>query len=122
MSKKDDPVANAMEGAASIIGKGLFAAAAGTTAFIAKKLQVAPEEQLRKLGSPPIWGEEVVGVPCTSCETINEADAEICFHCGNRIANLDESESNTSNQNAAITVDQVKSKLKSIKLPDGWQW
>jgi hypothetical protein len=120
MSQKKDPTAQAIEGAASLIGKGLFAAAAGTTALIAKKLQVPPEEQLRKLGSPPVWGQEIVAVPCNTCETLNETDAEICFHCGSAINYKADSESNPGEQ---IIPSEIKSKLnESIKLPDGWRW
>lgn len=120
MSQKKDPTAQAIEGAAGLIGKSLFAAAAGTTAFIAKKLQVPPEEQLRQLGARPVWGEEIVGLPCQNCETLNEPDAEICFQCGGAITSTANSDSNTGEQ---IIPSEIKSKLKeSIKLPNGWQW
>ena len=124
MSQKDDPVARAMEGTASLIGKGLFAAAAGTTAFIAKKLQVPPEEQLRRSGSAPVWGEEIVGVLCNNCETPNETYAEVCFRCGSAITCAADSEGNTVNQNVRMTLDELKAKFKEWdeSLPGDWRF
>ena len=115
MSQKNDPVAQAMEGTASIIGKGLFAAFAGTTAFIAKKLQVPPEKQLRQLGTRPVWGEQIIGIPCLTCEELNEPDAEICFHCGEVMTNTVGLMNNTENDGEQITLDLIKSRaLESI--------
>ena len=115
MSQKDDPVARAMEGTASVIGRGLFAAAAGTTAFIAKKLQVPPEKQLRQLGTRPFWGEEIIGIPCLTCESLNEPDAEICFQCGEVMTNTAGHMSNTENDGERITLDFIRSRaLESI--------
>lgn len=115
MSQKKDPTAQTIEGAASIIGKGLFAAAAGTTAFIAKKLQVPPEKQLRQLGTRPVWGEEIIGIPCLTCETFNEPDAEICFQCGGVMSNTVGLMSNTANDGERITLDLIRSRaLESI--------
>ena len=124
MSQKDDPVARAMEGTASIIGKGLFAAAASTTAFIAKKLQTSPEEQLRRSGSPPVWGEEIVGVLCNTCEMPNEADAEFCFQCGSVITHAADSEGGTATQNVQMTLDELKAKFKEWdeSLPGDWRF
>lgn len=117
MSQKKDPTAQAIEGAASMIGKGLFAAAAGTTAFIAKKLQVPPEKQLRQLGTRPVWGEQIFGIPCLNCEEFNEPDAEICYHCGEVMTNTVGLMSNSGSDGEQITLDHIRARaVESINI------
>lgn len=112
MSQKNDPTARAVEGALGLLGKSAFAAIAGAGAYVADKLKVSPEDQLRQLGTRPIWGEEIVGVACTACGVLNEEDTGICFYCGATI------DATNADKNATSVTEQITSTVIKSKVAD----
>ena len=60
----------------------LWAAIAGLIVAIVKVAQTSPEDQLREMGAQQVYGAQIVGKPCPTCDEPNEETAEICFNCG----------------------------------------
>ena len=63
----------------------LWAAIAGLIIAIVKVFQTSPEDQLRKMGAQQIYGAEIIGQPCPTCEELNEETVRLCFHCGTNL-------------------------------------
>ena len=60
----------------------LWAAIAGLIVAIVKAAQTSPEDQLRKMEAQQVYGAQIVGQPCPTCQEPNEETAVLCFHCG----------------------------------------
>jgi len=60
----------------------LWAAIAALIVAIVKGAQISPEDQLRKMGAQQVYGAQIVGQPCPTCEEPNEESAMLCFRCG----------------------------------------